>query len=189
LSVDDPHILEQYELARFGMARGVRGKMPPEQLFIERCYQFLAPGGILAIVLPDSILSNPGLKFIREWILRRFKVVASIDLPIETFIAFGNTGTQTSVLVLQKKTDAEAARESRSGESLDYEIFMAVPRTIGYDRRGNDLWQRTAEGEIVMEQLPDGRRRKIERTIRDDEVSEVSDLFLSWLRQSNSGNV
>ncbi len=54
--IDDPEILAQYEIAQ-----GSTG-LPPEQLFIERCCQFLKPGGIMVIVLPDSILSNPELK-------------------------------------------------------------------------------------------------------------------------------
>jgi type I restriction enzyme M protein len=186
LSIDDAHVLGQYELARFGPTRGTRRKMPPEQLFIERCYQFLKPGGVLAIVLPDSILSNPGLEFIRQWMLQRFKVVASVDLPVETFIAFGGTGTQTSVLILQRKTEREMDIERRGGAE-DYEIFMAVPRTMGYDRRGNDSWRRTPEGdiecELVMETLPDGREREMERAVRDDEVSEVPELFVRWLRE------
>lgn len=170
LKVDNPDILEAYELTKYGLEGGrSRSSLPPEQLFIERAYQWLAPGGVLAIVLPDSILSNPGLKFIREWILEKFVVVASVDLPIETFVAFGGTGTQTSVLVLRKKTEEEIEREKLSGKPLEYEVFMAVPRTMGYDRRGNDLWKRDEEGQLLVGQ-------------RDDEVSEVSEIFVRWLR-------
>ncbi|PZA08333.1 N-6 DNA methylase [Meiothermus sp. Pnk-1] len=170
LKVDNPDILEAYELTKYGLEEGrSRSSLPPEQLFIERAYQWLAPGGVLAIVLPDSILSNPGLKFIREWILEKFVVVASVDLPIETFVAFGGTGTQTSVLVLRKKTEEEIEREKLSGKPLEYEVFMAVPRTMGYDRRGNDLWKRDEEGQLLVGQ-------------RDDEVSEVSEIFVRWLR-------
>lgn len=170
LKVDNPDVLKEYELTRYGLDGGrSRSSLPPEQLFIERAYQWLAPGGVLAIVLPDSILSNPGLEFIREWILEKFVVVASVDLPIETFVAFGGTGTQTSVLVLRKKTEAEIEREQMTGEPLDYEVFMAVPRTMGYDRRGNDLWKRDEEGRLLVGQ-------------RDDEVSEVAEVFVRWLR-------
>ena len=94
IPIDDPHILEQFELARAEFTEFQhRASMPPEQLFIERCLQLLRPGGRLAIVLPDSILSNPGLAFIRRWLLRKTRVVASIDLPKETFEP--HTGTQT----------------------------------------------------------------------------------------------
>ncbi|WP_287417829.1 N-6 DNA methylase [Oceanithermus sp.] len=169
LKVDNPNILAQYELTTYGLHKGrSRSSLPPEQLFIERAYHWLSPGGVLAIVLPDSILSNPGLRYIRDWILDRFIVVASVDLPIETFVAFGGTGTQTSVLVLRKKTIAEIEREKLAGKPQEYEVFMAVPHTMGYDRRGNDLWRRDKEGRLII-------------GARDDEVSEVAELFMRWL--------
>lgn len=177
LKVDNPDILSQFELVRYGLEEGKsRSAMPPEQLFIERAYQWLKPGGVLAIVLPDSILSNPGLRFIREWILEKFKVIASVDLPVETFVAFGGTGTQTSVLVLRKKTETELEREKLTGKPLEYEVFMAVPRTIGYDRRGNDLWKRDEEGNLLVGE-------------RDDEVSEVADVFIDWLNGTLTAKV
>jgi len=126
IPIDDPHILNQFELARFGLTTGQRrGSMPPEQLFIERCLQLLKPGGRLAIVLPDSILSNPGLAFIRRWILRKARVLASVDLPQVTFEPY--TGTQTSVLLLQKKTAEEVRQEQRMTQPQDYEVFMTTP--------------------------------------------------------------
>lgn len=191
LAIDDPHILDQFELTRFE-ADSPRNSMPPEQLFIERCYQFLKPGGILAIVLPDSILSNPGLAFIRRWILKRCRLIASTDLPVETFLAFGGTGTQTSVLVLQKKTEEEMRLEEAAGRPQDYEVFMALCETMGYDRRGNDLWLRTPEGEIIEQEVtvpvihytPEGLtvyepKRELRR-VRDDDVSQVARLFRQW---------
>ena len=33
--------------------------MSPEILFIERCLQWLKPGGRMGIVVPDGILGNP----------------------------------------------------------------------------------------------------------------------------------
>lgn len=195
LVVDDPHILDQFELTRFG-ANAPRGAMPPEQLFIERCLQFFKPGGRLAIVLPDSILSNPGLVFIRRWILKRCEIISSIDLPVETFLAFGGTGTQTSVLVLRKKPEEKIRLEEAARQLEDYEVFMALCQTMGYDRRGNDLWIRTPEGEIIEQEMtiptirrtPDGvkvveQKRELRR-VRDDDVSLVAGLFQKWWQDS-----
>ena len=152
IPIDDPHILAQFELARFETSdTRPRASMPPEQLFIERCLQLLRPGGRLAIVLPDSILSNPGLVFIRRWLLSKARVIASIDLPKETFEP--HTGTQTSVLLLQKKTDEEMAFEKEAGRQRDYEVFMAMPKAVGHDRRGNVLHLRTPEGDLIEEEI------------------------------------
>ena len=185
IPVDDPHILAQYELT-LG-----RSSVPPDQLFIERCLQLLRPGGRLAIVLPDSVLTNPGLIDVRRWILSRARVVASIDLPVETFQP--HTGTQTSVLLLQKKTNEEMAIEQARGNPNTYEVFMAMPRAVGHDRRGNTLHLRTPEGALiersephtVFRQAPDGET-VVETTdrrymVKHDELPNVAQRFREWV--------
>lgn len=192
IPIDDPHILAQFELSTLEMEKGTyRASMPPEQLFIERCLQFLKPGGRLAIVLPDSILSNPGLAFIRRWILQRARVIASIDLPQVTFEPY--TGTQTSVLLLQKKTPNDMQIEKAAGRPCDYEIFMATPEAVGHDRRGEPLYLRTPEGELieyeevvtVTRRTPSGQlvteRRQQRVRERFDQLPEVVRRFTDWV--------
>ena len=163
--IDNPDILNQFELTTF-KANLPRTALPPEQLFIERCLDFLKPGGFLGIVLPDSILSNPGLKWVREWILKKAYIIASIDLPVETFEP--HTGTQTSILILKKKTpEQEKLKE-------DYEMFMVIPEKVGHDRRGNPIYKTTPEGEIAVDE--DGN------LILDDHLPLVAKLFKEWLR-------
>ena len=193
IPIDDPHILEQYDLAKFEMDGGIRSTMPPEQLFIERCLQLLKPNGRLAIVLPDSILSNPGLGFIRRWIIQRAKIIASVDLPGVTFEP--HTGTQTSVLILQKKTREELLIEKESGKLMDYEIFMTTPEAVGHDRRGDIHYLRTPEGELIEydEIIRIPRRdsngeyvlttRKEKRRATFDQLPEVVRYFAEWVRQ------
>jgi type I restriction enzyme M protein len=174
LAIDDPYILGQFGIAKFE-TESPRNSIPPERLFIERCWQFLKPGGRMAIVLPDSILSNPGLVWLRHWIMKYAEVISSVDLPTETFQAHGGTGTQTSVLVLRKKTLEEIRIEEQTGKMRDYEIFMALCATAGYDRRGNDLWVRTPEGELIVG--PD------KEPVSDDDVSHVAPIFARWMKE------
>ena len=108
IPIDDEHILRQFDLAHiwnfdgvWSMTDDLRSSVPPEILFIERCTQLLKPGGRMGIVLPDSILGSPGLGYIRAWLIRNHKILASIDLHADTFQP--HNGTQTSVLILQKK--------------------------------------------------------------------------------------
>jgi len=164
--VDNPDILSQFELTIFG-ASSARTALPPEQLFIERCLDFLKPGGYLGIVLPDSILSNPGLKWIREWILKKAYIIASIDLPVETFEP--HTGTQTSVLILKKKTPEQQKLQE------DYEIFMAIPEKVGHDRRGNPIFKTTPDGEIELDENGN--------PIVEDHLPAVAEAFKEWLRR------
>lgn len=164
--IDNPDMLEQFELTTF-KASSPRTALPPEQLFIERCLDFLKPGGVLGIVLPDSILSNPGLIWIRECILKKAYILASIDLPVETFEP--HTGTQTSILILKKKPSEQEKL------SEDYEIFMAIPEKVGHDRRGNPVLKTTPDGEIEL-----GANGQ---PLIDDHLPSIAGLFKNWIRR------
>lgn len=179
IPIDDSHILAQYEISTFE-ADGSRASMPPEQLFIERCLQLLKPGGRLAIVLPDSILSNPGLAWLRRWILKRARILASIDLPTTTFEPY--TGTQTSVLLLQKKTANDLLIEQSTGQMIDYEVFMSTPEAVGKDRRGNTIYVRTPEGQEI-EYETEKRGRMVREKIIFNQLPEVVQQFRHWVSQ------
>ena len=163
IKIEGQDILDQYDLAhvwrkengKWVMVGGLRNAMPPEILFIERCVQFLKPGkGKLGIVLPDGVLGNPDNEYIRYWIMANCQVLASVDLPVETFLP--RTGTQTSVLILRRKSEQEKLAESLSGEPGDYQIFMAMAKNVGKDRRGKTVYVRDPEGrELVRPDLYD----------------------------------
>ena len=128
--------LKQFELAhkwknKKGTKEWEKGKLAdkeaPQILFIERCYQLLKYGGRMAIVLPDGVFGNNQLGYIRSFIMQRFRLVAVIDIPLETFMP--NTGTKTSILIVQKMRNEDIPS--------DYPVFMCVAETCGHDRRGN----------------------------------------------------
>ncbi len=200
IKVEGSEILGQYDLAhawskegdRWSMQGAIKTGVPPEILFIERCFQFLKPGtGKMAIVLPDGILGNPELEYVRYWIMANCQVLASVDLPVEMFLP--RTGTQTSVLFLRRKSDQEKLAESLSGETPEYSIIMAIAKSVGKDRRGNTTFKRDKEGrEIIRRDLyklysrstvvdfppivePSGR-------IVDDELPEIARLYLERFR-------
>jgi type I restriction enzyme M protein len=164
--IDNPDMLERFELTTFN-AGSPRAALPPEQLFIERCLDFLKPGGLLGIVLPDSILSNPGLTWIREWLVKKAYIVASIDLPVETFEP--HTGTQTSILILRRKTIGQEKIME------DYDIFMAIPEKVGHDRRGNPVFKTTPEGEIELDEN--------EQPLIVDNLPLVAEMFKEWIKR------
>ena len=135
IPIDDPAILEKFDLGHawsydkdadtWTMTVGIQKSQPPEILFIERCVRFLTPGsGKVAMVLPDGILGSPGLGYVRDWILTHTRVLASIDLHPDTFQP--SVSVQTSVLVLQRKTQQEIDLEQAAGRKADYNVFMAV---------------------------------------------------------------
>ena len=76
-----------------------------EAFFIERAKQLLKAGGVAAIILPSSILSNGSGTHIktREVLLQYFDIVAIAELGSGTF---GKTGTNTVTLFMRRKKTA-----------------------------------------------------------------------------------
>ena len=169
IPITDPNILRNFELAYvwerteddgFRNTGRLQGSVAPEVLFIERCYQWLVPGGRMGIVLPDGILGNPGDEYIRWWLLRHCWVLASIDMPVELFIVEANVNILTSLLFLRKKTEQEVQTEDL-GTIRDYSVFMAVAEKVGFDRRGNVLYKRSPDGEEILEEAEYRERVRI----------------------------
>lgn len=102
-----------------------------EVLFIEQCHVFLSEGGYLAIVIPDGILTNSSVQYVRDEIEDLYRIVAVISLPQTTFTATG-AGVKSSVLFLKKHTAAktkhmrdtkQALKDSiRAKENLDTKL-------------------------------------------------------------------
>jgi type I restriction enzyme M protein len=103
-SVTSKRVLEDFS-SRDGVTKRngkIVQRIPQEVAFLNRCLEYLAPGGKLASVVPDGILANLSLQFIRDWFLRWAKLKAIISLPQETFAPYG-AGVKTSIIVLQKR--------------------------------------------------------------------------------------
>ncbi len=103
----DKKMLAHYDLARPALhrAKDKQAKEERDVLFIERIVKMLRPGGRAAIVLPQGKFNNSSLAFIREWILRKARLLAVVGLHGNSFKP--HTGTKTSVLFLQKYTQAQ----------------------------------------------------------------------------------
>lgn len=84
-----------------------------EAFFIERAKQLLRTGGVAAIILPSSILSNGSSIYIRtrEIVIQYFDIVAIAEFGSGTF---GKTGTNTVTLFLRRKpTTPDTAQHYR----------------------------------------------------------------------------
>ncbi|WP_216329588.1 N-6 DNA methylase [Deinococcus aestuarii] len=100
-------LLEIFDLGRPRSGKlSDSSKVKTEILFLERCLSLLKPGGRLAVVLPEGILNNPSLGYVREYCENRAKLRAVISLPPETFLSSGAT-VKTSIVYLRKFTDEE----------------------------------------------------------------------------------
>jgi type I restriction enzyme M protein len=147
----------------------------------------------MGIVLPDGILGNPAAEYIRWWIMREAQVLASVDLPVEAFIAEANVNILTSLLFLRRKSDSEKHAEALGGME-EYPVFMAVADKVGIDRRGNKLYKRTPDGEEILENRKYTERLRIggrieERTlIRNEKVADndlpvIAEKYREFLKE------
>ena len=120
----------------------IGGGVPPEYLFVERCTNWLAPGGTLAIVLPKGILDNaePALS-VRHYLFRHYRVQAVINCHKDTFQPY--TGSRGCLIVAKKK--------KRPSDWRRYEIFMAINRKIGQDSEGMPVYRKDDRGRPTHE--------------------------------------
>tara|TARA_R110000868_G_scaffold144542_1_gene363791 strand:- start:1321 stop:3339 length:2019 start_codon:yes stop_codon:yes gene_type:complete len=177
----ETEIASRYHLSQYSTA--------PEVLFIEACYDFLKDGGKMAVVLPDGILGNPNMLSVRNWILDRFKILASVDLAVEAFLP--QVGVQASLLFLEKKTEAQ--RQLVQEQNEDYQVFMAIAEKLGKDRRGNPIYLKDDDGAELLyntetkyltkkstgEKILKVRNEKIKRL--DDDLPLISQAYFNFL--------
>lgn len=199
IPIKDQQILEQFDIAyiwnkddngNWYKTDRLQSSVPPEQLFIERIIQLLKEGGRTAIVLPDSILGAPGLEFIRYWLIKNTKIIASVDLHADAFQP--RNGTQCSILFLQKKTKEEIAEEEKTREIIDYDIFMTMIDHIGHDKRGSKIFKRDEKGNIILLEVEElvkekdahgnltARKEVTQEKIVNDQTVHVAKVFHDW---------
>ena len=93
-----------------------------EVLFIEQDYKFLKECGYLAIVLPDGILTNSSMQYVRTQIEDWFRIVAVISMPQTAFAANG-AGVKSSVLFLKKWKKEETDRLVQTKKAIESKLL------------------------------------------------------------------
>lgn len=95
-------------------------KKNSENLFLERYWQLLAPGGRLGVVLPESVFDTTENRYARLFLFKYFRVTAVVSLPQVAFEP--HTQTKTSLLFALKKApaDVEAWQAAWDGQVKVY---------------------------------------------------------------------
>lgn len=93
-----------------------------EVLFIEQDYKFLKEGGYLAIVIPDGILTNSSMQYVRTQIEDWFRIVAVVSMPQTAFMANG-AGVKSSVLFLRKWTKKESDQLINTKKNIESRLL------------------------------------------------------------------
>jgi type I restriction enzyme M protein len=184
--VTDKRILQNFELGNkwkqdkdgvWVKTNEILSGQSPEILFIERSLQFLAEGGRMAIVLPNGILNNSSLEYVREFIKQNSRILAVVSLPAGTFMSTG-ANPRSSVLLLQKLSKEKAEELNKKG----YRIFMATIEKIGYDlttKTAPPIYKRNEKGEYILDEK--GNR------ILDTDIPEVIEAFKIFKQKYNLG--
>ena len=102
--------------------QNTRDGQSTEVLFIEQDYKFLKEGGYLAIVLPDGILTNSSMQYVRTQIEDWFRIVAVVSMPQTAFMANG-AGVKSSVLFLKKWTKKESEQLVNTKKSIECKLL------------------------------------------------------------------
>jgi type I restriction enzyme M protein len=202
ITIDDPRILGQFEVGtvwdssegtftqRVGKndKPNLQSSQPPEVLYVERCLQFLKPGGRMAIVLPNGLLNNTGLAYFRHCILKQAQLLAVVDMHRDLFQP--RNDTQTSMVLLRKWGAGESA-----GSHGDYPVFMAIADSVGHNKRGATIYKRAPDGSLLLHETvkkhripkPDGTFEEVETKIKepivDDELDDVAEAYHRWLAE------
>ena len=155
LAIDSEEVLKQYELGHRwtynadedSFEKGqIQDKQPPQILFIERCIEFLKPGGRLGIVLLESIFGMPKYRYVVDFLQMYTKLLAIVTMPEDPFQPY--THAKCCVLICEK-------RRRLSGNEPPHEIFMAEVKWCGHDSRGNRTVIKNASGEEeILDDIP-----------------------------------
>ena len=113
-----------------------------ELLFIDRNMRLLREGGLLLIVVPDSVISAKGISaLLRRYLAETATLRAIIELPSVTFAQAG-TRTKTAILYLQKGRSKKTTHP-----------FLAVSKDLGFrvsSRKGVQIKVSEGENELPL---------------------------------------
>ena len=78
---------------------------------------------------------------------------------------------------------------------VDYDVFMAMIDHIGHDKRGNVIYKRDDEGNLILEHREEAvrevdadgnvmyRREAFDEKIVNDQTILVADVFKKWKKE------
>jgi type I restriction enzyme M protein len=148
----------------------IRDSQSTEVLFLEQCHKFLMEGGYLAIVIPDGILTNSSLQYVRDNIEEMYRIVSVVSMPQTAFTATG-AGVKSSVLFLRKhkakQTEKVANQKAKLKEQIksDNHFLKTVER---WEKEKNDAIKQL-ETE-AKDKNPAWSKKEIGESIKDEKA-------------------
>ena len=160
---------EEDWLAVKATPENTRDGQSTEVLFIEQDYKFLKEGGYLAIVLPDGILTNSSMQYVRTQIEDWFRIVAVVSMPQTAFTANG-AGVKSSVLFLRKWNKEQTDKLVKAKKDIEARLL----------KDSNYILQRqTWESEIKQKQKAKADEIKGKQRISAT-AAKQTDEYRTW---------
>lgn len=157
-----------------------RENQSTEVLFIEQNYNFLKEGGYLAIVIPDGILTNSSLQYVRDSIEEMFRIVAVVSMPQTAFTATG-AGVKSSVLFLKKHTQETTEKIKEIKTSTQFNLLSAYgykEKVTQYEKdKKQDIKKLEKE---YKEKYPELDKKAFNELIKD-EKTEIQNTYTEKL--------
>lgn len=112
------------------------GTSKSENLFLERWFQLLRPGGKFAAVLPESVMDTATARTTRLFLLKYFRLDAVVSLPYLAFKPY--TSTKTCIVFATKKSAREVELYHDAEQSLITNLAIIKKRALDYQTADND---------------------------------------------------
>jgi type I restriction enzyme M protein len=120
--VNDKKILKEFEIAE------KRVKQRILILFIEKCLKIMKSGGRLAIVVPDALLSNDSLNYVRSFILKNAMLEAIVSLKGR--IQFEDEILKSSIIILRKDYQGNKEKKKVFMAEIGEDLKASIDETI-----------------------------------------------------------
>jgi type I restriction enzyme M protein len=153
-----------------------RDSQSTEILFIEQCHKFLGELGYLAIVIPDGILTNSSLQYVRDNIEELYRIVAVVSLPQTAFTSTG-AGVKSSVMFLRKhkaKNSEKITNQKLKLKSSLVKDKKYIETIEKFEKEKNDVIKKLESNE--KQKNPKLSKKEINDIIKD-EKSKLQTAF------------
>ncbi|MBM4086519.1 MAG: SAM-dependent DNA methyltransferase [Planctomycetes bacterium] len=102
-----------------------------EVFFMERFLRLAKPGGLIGVIVPESIVASDQLGPLRTWLLTELDLLAVVSLPQKVFAGVG-ANAKTSVVfarrLLSPRADV-APVDDGEDEADEPKVLLAAPNT------------------------------------------------------------
>ncbi len=124
----DLDVAKLYELYHLYIKENPKAGLDLGVVFLENTVRQVKLGGRFGIVLSNSIASNNTWKFVRDWLIKNVRIVATFDLPPNVF---AETGVNTTLIIGYKPDKARLAQLFKS----NYSVFVRDIKEVGYTKK------------------------------------------------------